>query len=153
MVIECFGYKFHTDFMKKNFAQSLAPNGQIFVNDLLQVSGVDPSYEPHAPALKENIFALGDVNLTSLKEEKDIMNINHMTPYVVQNIFDLANKRRPSGQLPNSLPFTSFISLGPNYALQMINGMIKLDPKAGSMKSHIALSQIQILSGDKEALR
>ena len=62
LVVECFGYKFRTDFMRKNFAKSLAPNGQIYVNDLLQVSGVDPSYEPFAPALKDNIFALGDVN-------------------------------------------------------------------------------------------
>ena len=32
--IQCLGYAFKTDFMKKNFASCLAPNGQIYVNDL-----------------------------------------------------------------------------------------------------------------------
>jgi len=32
--IQCTGYKYHTDFMKFSFAKSLAPNGQIYVNDL-----------------------------------------------------------------------------------------------------------------------
>jgi NADH dehydrogenase FAD-containing subunit len=32
--IQCLGYTFKTDYMKKNFASCLAPNGQIYVNDL-----------------------------------------------------------------------------------------------------------------------
>jgi pyruvate/2-oxoglutarate dehydrogenase complex dihydrolipoamide dehydrogenase (E3) component len=32
--IECLGYIYKTDFMKKNFSHCLSPKGQIFVNDL-----------------------------------------------------------------------------------------------------------------------
>ncbi len=34
LVIECTGYKYHTDYLKQNFNECLAPNNQIFVNDL-----------------------------------------------------------------------------------------------------------------------
>lgn len=46
--IQCTGYKFHTDFLKESFASCLAPNGQIFVNDLFQISSVDPRINPIA---------------------------------------------------------------------------------------------------------
>jgi hypothetical protein len=33
-VIECLGYTFKTEFMKKSFENCLSSNGQIYVNDL-----------------------------------------------------------------------------------------------------------------------
>jgi NADH dehydrogenase FAD-containing subunit len=59
-VIECTGYKFHTDFLKKSYPSSISSKGQIFVNDLFQISGVDPRIDPLAKGLRENVFAFGD---------------------------------------------------------------------------------------------
>lgn len=52
--------------MKANFQNCLAPNGQIMVNDYLQITTADPTINVVSPAAKENIFALGDCNFTSL---------------------------------------------------------------------------------------
>jgi hypothetical protein len=135
--------------MNKNFSQAVAPSGQIYVNDLMQVSAADPKHNPFAPAIKENIFALGDCCLTSIREEKSILALNLMLPYIVKNIIQLASKQRPSNQLPNKLPYMSFVSLGPEYMLQIINGMAKLDPKAGPMKKDFTLKTIAIFKGDQ----
>ena len=34
MSIQCTGYRYPTDFLKENLSKCLAPNGQIYVNDL-----------------------------------------------------------------------------------------------------------------------
>lgn len=34
LVVNCTGYTFNSDFMKPDFIDCLAPNGQIYVNDL-----------------------------------------------------------------------------------------------------------------------
>jgi NADH dehydrogenase FAD-containing subunit len=86
VVIECTGYKYHTDFMKKHFSEALASNGQIYVNDLNQISGTDPRVNPIALGLKENIFAFGDCTQTSLNENKGAMSMNFMKPYIINNL-------------------------------------------------------------------
>jgi apoptosis-inducing factor 2 len=86
VVIECTGYKYHTDFMKKHFSEALAPNGQIYVNDLNQISGTDPRVNPIAQGLKGNIFAFGDCTQTSLNENKGAMSMNFMMPYIINNL-------------------------------------------------------------------
>ena len=73
--IQCTGYRYNTSFMKDNFAKCLAPNGQIYVNDLFQISSVDPRIDPIAKGVKENIFAFGDVCQTSLNEQKSAISI------------------------------------------------------------------------------
>jgi NADH dehydrogenase FAD-containing subunit len=60
LVIKCIGYKFKTDFLKKNYPSCLAANGQIYVNDLMQLSGIDPLDDPLVPGVKPNIYVLGD---------------------------------------------------------------------------------------------
>lgn len=42
LVIDCMGYSFKTSFMNDNFKDCLAKNGQIYVNDLFQISNADP---------------------------------------------------------------------------------------------------------------
>jgi len=71
-VFICSGQTYHSEFLKENFAKSIAPNGQIFVNNHLQITGSDPTGNGDLPALKENVFALGDINKTSINEEKAI---------------------------------------------------------------------------------
>lgn len=116
-VIKCIGLKFRTDFMKLNFPQALSPRGQIYVNDLMQISGVDPRKNPYAPALKENIFCLGDCCLTSLNEEKTIATLCYLSEYVRKNIMQHAAGRRPSHQLPKEIPTYALITLGPTFGI------------------------------------
>lgn len=82
--------------MKTHFASSLAPNGQIYVNDLMQISSVNPRVDPTAQGMKDNIFAFGDVCLTSLNEEKNIVALKALAEYVFKNICQLASGQRPS---------------------------------------------------------
>lgn len=68
--------------MRTNFGASLAKNGQIYVNDLFQISSIDPRIDPIAKGLRENIFAFGDVCQTSLNEEKSGISIAFLAPYL-----------------------------------------------------------------------
>lgn len=42
LVIECLGQRYKSDFLHDNFRECISKNGQIFVNDLFQISKVDP---------------------------------------------------------------------------------------------------------------
>jgi len=70
--IQFLGYTYKTDYMRKNFASCLAPNGQIYVNDLFQISSHNPAENSTSEGIKDNIFAFGDVCITSLNEEKTV---------------------------------------------------------------------------------
>jgi hypothetical protein len=56
---------------------------------------------PTASGLRENIFAFGDVCLTSLNELKTIPAIKLMSDYLVQNLLSLARDGKPVVQLPS----------------------------------------------------
>jgi len=77
--------------MKKHFSSALASNGQIFVNDLNQISGIDPRRNPIAQGLKENIFAFGDCCQTSLNEIKGALSMKFLAPYIVSNLKQIAH--------------------------------------------------------------
>lgn len=80
------GYTYKTDFMKKNFSSCLAKNGQIYVNDLMQISSTDPKINSLAVAAKANVFCLGDCCLTSLNEEKCVPLMKEISKYVFANV-------------------------------------------------------------------
>jgi hypothetical protein len=61
-----------------------------------------------------------------------------LIPTAVQNIIDHASGKRPVHSIPNSIPFFSLISLGPTHAIQCLNGIASIDPKAGAMKFDMA---------------
>ncbi len=46
--------------------------------------------------LKENIFAFGDVCLTSLNEPKTVASIKLLSEFIVTNLISLANGQRPA---------------------------------------------------------
>ena len=85
-VIQCMGYVYRTEYMKKNFASCLAPNGQIYVNDLYQISSHNPLENSTAAGIKENIYSFGDACLTSLNESKTIPSIKMLSGYITGNI-------------------------------------------------------------------
>ena len=68
----CTGQKYSADFMKDSFPTAIAANGQIFVNDKMQVIDSDPLHNVMASPVKQNIFALGDCCRTFANEEKNI---------------------------------------------------------------------------------
>lgn len=112
-VIQCAGYTFKTDFMKKNenFVDCLSDKGQIYVNDHLQVTNKNPQTKHHNksvvvnqndsvntedldhPLHEEkvyaNIFSLGDVCLTSVNEEKTIYPLKVCAEICAQNIIKM----------------------------------------------------------------
>ena len=94
----------------------------------MQISAVDPSKDRLAKAVNENIFALGDICLTSLKEEKNCPNLKLLAPYIFKNIMQLANGLKPNHTIPSSLPYISITSLGPKYGIMSINGLVMASP-------------------------
>lgn len=151
-VINCAGQTYNTDFMKQNFSSCLSKNGQIFVNDLMQLSKVDPRINPVAPAVKENIFCLGDITQTSLNECKGILGLLFMSEFLYKNLVQNALGRRPSHQLPSSINLMCLISLGPNYGIMVMNEMVKADNELGKMKFEMTEMQAKIRSGDFAAM-
>jgi len=72
--------------MNANYSKCIAPSGQIYVNDLFQISSIDPKIDPIAKGVRENIFAFGDCCLTSLNEIKSATTIGFLTPYMAKNL-------------------------------------------------------------------
>lgn len=83
----------------------------------MQVTGVDPTTTRACPPIKDNVFAVGDCTFSSLQEDKTIGSLKFLAGYCINNIIDIASGRRPSHPLPNSIPFMSFMSLGPQYGI------------------------------------
>jgi NADH dehydrogenase FAD-containing subunit len=148
VVIECTGYKFYTDFMKKHFSDALAPNGQIFVNDLNQISGTDPRVNPIALGLKGNIFAFGDCTQTSLNENKGAMSMNFMMPFIINNLRQMSRGQRPSHTLPNRLHDFSMVSLGPTYGIMALNGLVIGNEGMAAAKFDLTDTYGRICKGD-----
>ncbi len=82
--------------MKKNFASCLSPNGQIYVNDLFQISSHNPMENSTSEGIKDNIFAFGDVCLTSLNELKTIPSIKMLSNSIILNILQASRGQAPS---------------------------------------------------------
>ena len=64
--------------MKPDFADCVAPNGQIYVNDLFQISTENPRINAIAEGAAHNIFAFGDVCQTSLNEMKSAVSLKFL---------------------------------------------------------------------------
>jgi NADH dehydrogenase FAD-containing subunit len=125
MVIHCTGQTFNADYLKANFASAVSNKGQVNVNNNFQITGTDPVKSGgSSAALKENVFAFGDCTLTSLNEEKSIVSIKFMASIVVNNILALAEGKKISETIPRALSFVAMVSMGPTYAIQVLNGMV-----------------------------
>jgi hypothetical protein len=77
------------------------------------------------------IFAFGDVCQTSLNEPKSVIAISFLIDTLVKNILQTANGQRPSNQIPNSINDMCVVSLGPNYGILAINGMVTAGANMG----------------------
>ena len=124
--IQCTGYKFHTDFMKEHFSASLAPSGQILVNDYFQVSNSDRE------VIYPNVFAFGDVCKTTLNEDKSVSSIKQLAPLLVKTLKTLAaGGALPTTGIPASIPKIASVSLGPSYGVMVVNGFVMAGRKFG----------------------
>jgi NADH dehydrogenase FAD-containing subunit len=151
-VILCKGQTYKSDFMKANFASSVAPSGEIYINDQMQVTDVDPRKQGIAPPVKDNIFCVGDISYSSLNEEKNIHNAFFLVPTAVQNVIDHASGKRPLHSIPSSIPTINMISLGSVYGIRVMNGLVKLDSKLGERKSGFIRHLPQIYRGDEKLI-
>ena len=117
-------------------------NGQIFVNDYLQVTNVNPlkkdghsmkklSNEQLAvkevgevlkdPKVYENIFCLGDACLTSANEEKSVTPLKQCVDICFNNILNIATTRGKLKSIPRVFPGLYSISLGPEEGIIVVN--------------------------------
>ena len=152
LVINCKGQTYKSDFMRTHFASSIAPSGEIYINDQMQVTDVDPRKHGIAPPVKENVFCVGDISFSSLNEEKNIHNAFILVPTAIQNILDHASGKRPQRSIPSSIPTINMISLGSVYGISVMNGLVKLDKEVGTRKSGFIRHLPAIYRGD-EVLR
>lgn len=90
LVVKCTGYKYNTGFMQDNFSDCLAPSGQIYVNDLFQISKENPRINPIAEGVSSNIFAFGDVCLTSLNDPKSVFSMIFLLETLIKNVIQTA---------------------------------------------------------------
>ncbi len=120
--------------MKKNYSHCLSSHQQIFVNDLFQISSFNPGDNPTAAGVKANIFAFGDVCLTSLNEPKSIPSIKSLSDCVTKNIIQMSLGQEPSNQIPSRIIFACFMSLGPDYGIMQLNGLLKFGPGVAKEK-------------------
>jgi NADH dehydrogenase FAD-containing subunit len=80
LVYVCTGLNPNTDFMKKNFSQSLTENGSIKVDRYLRVTGVN------------NMFAVGDCN--DVKETKLGFLANNQGSFTAKNLQKILKKEK-----------------------------------------------------------
>ncbi len=66
------------------------------MNDLFQISNVDPRKNSLAKGVKENVYAFGDCCQTSLNESKSVIAIMFLTSYISSNLIQVAHGRAPS---------------------------------------------------------
>jgi hypothetical protein len=134
--------------MKESFSSCLAPNGQIYVNDLWQISSVDPRKDPTAQGVRDNIFAYGDVCQTSLNEEKTGIVLSFLVPTLAKNLAQIAHGQKPSNTIPSKLPHLSPVSLGPNFGLMVINGIVASGEAFGKSKFEVTDAFEGLCKGD-----
>ena len=78
LVFLCTGIKPNFEFMKGEFRKFLNNNGQIEVNEFLQLRGMD------------NVFAIGDI--TGIEEEKTAQNAERQAEVIVHNICNIERR-------------------------------------------------------------
>eukprot|EP00347_Sterkiella_histriomuscorum_P014384 403361073 len=153
VVLQCTGYTFKTDYMKANFSQCIAKSGEIYVNNLMQISAENPTLNPHARGVAQNIYCLGDVAKLHLENAKTIPVLKWIAPYVFKNIMQHASGQQPQFTIPNSLPTLCMVSLGPNWGVLNINGMSTIGDKHGKTKFEITEESMKIMGGDHQLVQ
>jgi hypothetical protein len=115
----------------------------------MQISSENPvSGSPLVPGLRENIFAFGDVCLTSLNEPKTVASIKLLSEFIVANLKSLALGRGLVKQLPSSITSLTMISLGPDQGILSINGMITHGKGIGKNKFRYTEVSKKLYNGD-----
>ncbi len=135
------GYQFNPGFMKRNnlFSDCVSSKGQIFVNDHLQVTNINPLFDEnqHKRVMKvfDNIFAIGDCCLTKVNEEKTVLPAKMSADICAKNInlmTDGVKDRLKS--LPLRFPCAYGITLGKDKGILIINDYAKISRDAADTK-------------------
>ncbi len=150
LVINCLGQTYNAGFLKANFGKAVSNNNRVFVNDLMQVTGVDPRVVRVANAVQENIYCVGDASLSSLDEIKGILTLKTLAPIAAKNILAQAAGLRPSTLIPSSISTVAMISLGPRDAILVINGLATLSNSAGAQKFQFLREMNEVLKGNED---
>ena len=148
LVINCSGFKYRSEFMNRNFKQCISPSGEIYVNSHMQITNVDPTTNPNSRAAADNIFCLGDAAKTRLQNAKTILTLRSLAPYIYRNIVRLSQGQSVNVAIPSSLPTLCLCSLGPDFALFIMNGMVMLNPTMGQKKNEMHRDTVAAFTGD-----
>lgn len=93
--------------------------------------------------MSDNIFAVGDCAWTKYNEEKNVVAIMTLAPHVINNIKSLSNGEKANSQNPGAeMSTTAFISLGPEYAIMVMNGNVVANKDIGAQKLAIHKSSM-----------
>lgn len=162
-VIMCQGFSFKTDYMKRNnmFVDCLSEKGQIFTNEFLQVTNVNPTIHQdlHKGVVKvfPNIFCIGDCSLTPANEEKTVYPAKICASIAASNIQRL-NDGQTTGlkAIPKTFPCIYGLTLGWDKGITILNSSAKADKKAAQMKldyQHHYVGMYRGNQADKNALK
>jgi len=156
-VIQCSGMFFNADFLtnNQNFLDCVSYSGQIYVNDHMQVTNVNPLRDrlhPIAGSTKtfSNIFAVGDCCLTRINEEKTVLPAKLCAEVVAENI-----KKESIGNLklkshPKNFPCLYAISLGPTQGIFIFNNMVKVNKSAAHSKVEYQQAYMEYFRGTQK---
>ena len=154
MVIMSIGATYSSDYMRANFHECLSSKGQIFVNDFLQVTNQNPlSSQREDSQVYNNIFSLGDVNLSRLNEEKAIIPLKFSVDILGNNILCMANDRFDRLQtLPRQFPGVYSLTLGPNDGIMVLNSFSTRTGQASQMKLELMQNNTLAFGGNQAAI-
>lgn len=116
----------------------------------MQITNVDPTTNPFSRPLADNIFCLGDAAKTRLQNAKTILVLRGLGPYIYKNIVKLAQNQPANVAIPSSFPTLCLCSLGPDYALFIMNGMVILNPTLGQKKKELHEDTVAAFLGDSK---
>lgn len=147
LVLVCDGQRYQAPYLKKCFGSSVAKNGQIWVNDYFQVTAVDPATNGKSAAVKDNIFAFGDICRTSMNEVKNIPSIKFLRQFIAPNVKAVINGQAPTTSIPKKIPVFVAISIGPTYGMYVQNDSVYAAEGNGSGKFSFSEDYIKIWKG------
>jgi hypothetical protein len=79
---------------------------------------------------------------------KGASTIAFLAPYIAKNLQQIAVGQRPSNQLPERLPFFCGVSLGPEYGIMILNGLVSGNNSLGKAKFDVTDKFAKLVSGD-----
>ena len=151
-VYKCVGQRFRSAFMERHFSSSIAPNGQLYVNEYMQLSSVDPTFDATKTA-KANVFVFGDVSRTRIHEVKNIPSMKFLAPFLSDNVTAVAQGKQPQNKIPQKLPVYVAISLGPKDGIFVQNDVAQASEAAALSKFDYTDMYIKMFGGSVELIK